>query len=77
MRQNVLRKITKTAELCCSHFDFLLLYADAGYWLQQLGWKDLIAQRQIQVALMDFKVLNDLLTTHPLCLLKVVRQAMS
>ena len=23
--------------------------ADAGYLLQQLGWKDLIAQRQIQV----------------------------
>ena len=26
--------------------------ADAGYLLQQLGWKDLIAQRQVQVALM-------------------------
>ena len=34
--------------------------ADAGYLLQQLGWKDLIAQRQIQVALMVFKALNDL-----------------
>jgi len=34
--------------------------ADAGYLLQQLGWKDLIAQRQIQVALMVFKVLNNL-----------------
>ena len=34
--------------------------ADAGYLLQQLGWKDLIAQCQIQVALMVFKALNDL-----------------
>ena len=31
--------------------------ADAGYLLQRLGWKDLIAQRQIQVALMVFKAL--------------------
>ena len=28
--------------------------------VQQLGWKDLITQRQIQVALMVFKALNDL-----------------
>ena len=34
--------------------------ADAGYLLQRLGWKDLIAHRQIQVALMVFKALNDL-----------------
>ena len=34
--------------------------ADAGYLLQQLGWKDLIAQHQIQVALVVFKALNDL-----------------
>ena len=37
--------------------------ADAGYLLlllQQLGWKDLIAPRQIQEALMVFKALNDL-----------------
>ena len=34
--------------------------ADARYLLQQLGWKDLITQRQIQVALMVFKALNDL-----------------
>ena len=34
--------------------------ADARCLLQQLGWKDLIAQRQIQVALMVFKALNDL-----------------
>ena len=34
--------------------------ADAGYLLQQLGLKDLIAQRQIQVALMVFKARNDL-----------------
>ena len=27
--------------------------ADAGYLLQQLDWKDLITQRQIQVALND------------------------
>ena len=36
--------------------------ADAGYLLQQLSWKDLIAQRQ---------------TTYPLCLLSAIRQAMS
>ena len=34
--------------------------ADAGYLLQQLDWKYLITQRQIQVALMVFKALNDL-----------------
>ena len=38
--------------------------ADAGYLLQQLGWKDLIAQRQIQVALMVFKALNDLVPDY-------------
>ena len=38
--------------------------ADAGYSLQQLGWKDLIAQRQIQVALMVFKALNDLVPEY-------------
>ena len=38
--------------------------ADAGYLLQQLGWKDLIAQRQIQVALMVFKALNDLVLDY-------------
>ena len=52
--------------------------ADAGYLLQQLGWKDLIAQRQIQVALMVFKLsIIWFLTTYPLCLLSAVRQAMS
>ena len=44
--------------------------ADAGYLLfllQQLGWIDLIAPRQIQEALMVFKALNGwLLTTYPL-----------
>ena len=34
--------------------------ADARYLLQQLGWKDLITQPQIQVALMVFKALNNL-----------------
>ena len=34
--------------------------ADARYLLRQLGWKDLITQRQIQVALMLFKALNNL-----------------
>ena len=34
--------------------------ADFRYLLQELGWKDLITQRQIQVALMVFKALNDL-----------------
>ena len=34
--------------------------ADARYLLQQLGWKELITQRQIQVALMVFKAPNDL-----------------
>ena len=38
--------------------------ADTGYLLQQLGWKDLIAQRQIQVALMVFKALNDLVPDY-------------
>ena len=38
--------------------------ADARYLLQQLGWKDLITQRQIQVALMVFKALNDLAPDH-------------
>ena len=38
--------------------------AGAGYLLQQLGWKDLIAQRQIQVALMVFKALNDLVPDY-------------
>ena len=53
--------------------------ADAGYLLQQLGWKDLIAQRQIQVALMVFKALNDLASdyTYPLCLLSAVLRAQS
>ena len=32
--------------------------------LQQLDWKDLIAQRQIQVALMVFKALNDLVPDY-------------
>ena len=41
--------------LTSSSFD-----ADTCYLLQQLGWKDLITQRQIQVALMVFKALNDL-----------------
>ena len=34
--------------------------ADGRYLLQQLGWKELITQRQIQVALMVFKAPNDL-----------------
>ena len=59
--------------------------ADAGYLLQQLGWKDLIAQRRIQVALMVFRARNDLasdylssmIDTYPLWLLSAVRQAMS
>ena len=38
--------------------------ADAGYLLQQLGWKDLIAQRRIQVALIVFKALNDLVPDY-------------
>ena len=32
--------------------------------LQQLGWKDLIAQRQIQLGLMVFKALNDLVPDY-------------
>ena len=53
--------------------------ADAGYLLQRLGWKDLIAQRQIQVTLMVFKALIMiwLLTSSLLCLLSSVRYAMS
>jgi len=34
--------------------------ADAGYLLQQLRWKDLIAQHRTQVVLMAFKALNNL-----------------
>ena len=34
--------------------------ADARCLLQRLGWKDLIAQRQIQQALIVFKALNNL-----------------
>ena len=37
--------------------------ADARFLLQ-LGWKDLITQHQIQVALMVFKALNDLAPDH-------------
>ena len=33
--------------------------AEAGCLLQQLGWKDLISQHQIQEALMVFKALNN------------------
>ena len=53
--------------------------ADAGYLLQELGWKELIAQCQIQVALMVFKALNDLASeyTYPLCLPSAVLQAQS
>ena len=38
--------------------------ADARYLLQELGWKDLITQRQIHVALMVFKALNDLVPDY-------------
>ena len=38
--------------------------ADARYLLQQLGWKNLIAQRQIQLGLMVFKALNDLVPDY-------------
>ena len=34
--------------------------ADAECLLQRLGWKDLIAQRHIQEALMVFKAVNSL-----------------
>ena len=43
--------------------------ADAEYLLQPRGWKDLIVQREIQVAL--------ILTIYPLCLLCAVRLAIS
>ena len=33
--------------------------ADAGCLLQRLGWEDLIAQRQIQEALMVFEALKN------------------
>ena len=35
-----------------------------GTCLQQLGWKDLIAQRRIQVALIVFKAPNDLVPDY-------------
>ena len=55
-RSEKLQKLQNRASriLTSSSYD-----ADAGYLLQQLGWKDLIAQCQIQVALMVFKALND------------------
>ena len=48
-------------ESCCSHLTSSRYDADAGYLLEQLDWKDLSTQRQIQVALKVFKTLiNDL-----------------
>ena len=38
--------------------------ADAGYLLQQLDWKDLSTQCQIQVASMVFKALDDLVPDY-------------
>ena len=35
-----------------------------GTVLQQLGWKDLISQRQIQITLMVFKALNKLASDY-------------
>ena len=56
-----LRKLQNRAAriLTSSSYD-----ADARYLLQQLGWKDLIAQRQIQLGLMVFKALNDLVLDY-------------
>ena len=59
-RSNMLQKLQKLQNRAaristCSCHD-----ADARYLLQQLGWKELITQRQIQVALMVFKAPNDL-----------------
>ena len=51
LREKALWKNTKTADDRAARIFTSSSYgADAGYLLQQLGWKDLIAQRQIQVA---------------------------
>ena len=48
--------------------------ADGRYLLQQLGWKELITQRQIQVALMVFKAPNDLAPDYIFCLFHHLQQ---
>ena len=57
-------RLQKLQNRCCSLLTSSSYDADTRYLLQQLGWKDLITQRQIQVALMVFKALNDLAPDH-------------
>ena len=59
-RSNMLQKLQKLQNRVARILISSSYVADARYLLQQLGWKDLITQRQIQVALMVFKALNDL-----------------
>ena len=49
----------RAARILTSSYD-----ADARYLLQELGWKDMITQCQIQEALMVFEALNDLAPDH-------------
>ena len=57
-RSNMLQKLQKLQNRAARILTSSSYDADARYLLQQLGWKDLITQRQIQVALMVFKALN-------------------
>ena len=59
-RSNMLQKLQKLQNRAARILTSSCHDADARYLLQQLGWKELIAQRQIQVALMVFKAPNDL-----------------
>ena len=59
-RSNMLQKLQKLQNRVARILTSSCHDADARYLLQQLGWKELITQRQIQVALMVFKAPNDL-----------------
>ena len=59
-RSNMLQKLQKLQNRAARILTSSCHDADARYLLQQLGWKELIAQRQIQVALMVIKAPNDL-----------------
>ena len=64
MRKTLSEKLQKLQNRAARILTSSSYDADAGYLLQQLGWKDMIAQRQIQVALMVFKALNDLVPDY-------------
>ena len=60
LSEDVAERLQKLQNRAARISTFSCYDADARYLLQQLGWKDLFTQRQIQVALMVFKALNDL-----------------